>query len=563
MSRRSGSATFTSEFGHELETERIAWLRRRFLWYLGFGLCIGVPFFIYEIASSRVREEQGTIGWAANVAMQTVNLLVHGALFAYVWKARKPRYSVNFMAYWLIVSMGVLSLIVMPLIMSGVAESVQKKMSEGGAATASFSAPGIPAGTIELNDDERSSPQEASANAAPEGAGSDAEQSAAELQRKKSARERADQLRKAREFFSDRKTRLAFTVVTSLWAIFISHFTACLFLPWTTREAVRPTIPLLGLNLLLTLGYSGWSLITGGWSAMLALMAMGVIALSLFVPLPGLAVCWWRHARFRRRTTYDLLRGRYTELKHELTSAQQIHEGLFPVAIRSGSVRFEYVYEPMRQIGGDYLHCFVAPDARASFVVMDVTGHGIPAALTVNRLHGELTRIFAEDPDIGPGEVLTLLNRYVHLTLASHSVYVTAMCFRVCPTRDTLEYASGGHPPAFVRDVRGRLEQLDSTTFVLGACAGSDFQHEARTLHFGPGDVLVAYTDGVTEARDQSGRYFGISGIQRLLATGAPLLDHEDGSGGWPGALRQAVEKYRYGPTADDVLVIEIRRAMA
>jgi hypothetical protein len=331
-------------------------------------------------------------------------------------------------------------------------------------------------------------------------------------------------------------------------SILSTHVFACLFLPWTPREAVRPLVPLLVLNAVFTLVSSDPVL-----AKVLTLVLSPVIA------VPGALICWWRFSRFRDRFTLNVLRGRYAEMRHELHSARQIHESLFPGPITEGPVRFAYIYEPMRQIGGDYLYATqkVAPDGSrlVHLALLDVTGHGIPAALTVNRLHGELDRIFAENPGIGPGEVLTLLNRYVHLTLATHSVYVTALCFRVDAEADTLEYASGGHPPAFLRAVDGTIERLDSTALVLGAAAGPDFEPMPRTLRFGPGDALIAYTDGATEARDANGRYLGIAGIQGVIASGAPA-----GAGGWPSLVADAVVRHRHGPSADDTLVIEITR---
>jgi hypothetical protein len=328
--------------------------------------------------------------------------------------------------------------------------------------------------------------------------------------------------------------------------IVFTHVFACLFLPLTPRESFRPLIPLLALN-------AGFSLFSGDdWLAKIL-----VIVFSPLIGAPGALICWWRYSRFRDRFALNQLRGRYAELRHELHSARQIHESLFPQPITEGPVTFRYIYEPMRQIGGDYLYAAERVDEEGrkclNVALLDVTGHGIPAALTVNRLHGELDRIFAENPGIGPGEVLTLLNRYVHLTLANHSVYVTALCFKIDPSSDTLHYASGGHPPAFLRAVDGSIEQLDSTSFVLGAAAGNDFQASPRSLRFGPGDALIAYTDGATEARDVQGRYLGVAGILGVIAAGA-------GSGGWPAVIAQAVDRHRHGPIADDTLVIEITR---
>lgn len=332
--------------------------------------------------------------------------------------------------------------------------------------------------------------------------------------------------------------------------VFVTHLFACLFLPWTPLESFRPLLPLLGLNAVIAL------LSSDGWLA----TALS-IGLSPFIGVPGALICWYRHSRFREQFTIKALRGRYSEMKRELVDARRIHEALFPHPVDSGPVRFCYRYEPMRQIGGDYLYAFLPGGLRGtvlSLVVMDVTGHGIPAALTVNRLHGELERVFAEAGDPRPGDVLRLLNRYVHLTLATHSVYVTALCIRVDAGAGALEYASGGHPPAFLRGVDGTVEQLDSTSFVLGACADADFDPEPRTLRFGPGDSLIAYTDGATEARDSRGRFLGIAGIQRAIATG-----RADRVGGWAETILRAVEDYRYGSAADDTLVIEISRPVA
>jgi hypothetical protein len=336
----------------------------------------------------------------------------------------------------------------------------------------------------------------------------------------------------------------------SALALLGSHFFACLFLSWTPRESFKPLIPLLVLNAVVSLWYSQNILLT-----------LLIIVASPAIGGPGAMVCWWRYSRFHDRFSVNMLRRRYTEMKRDLVNARQIHEMLFPAPIDAGDVRLSYKYEPMRQIGGDYLYACFTPRPGGgrclNVVLIDVTGHGIPAALTVNRLHGELERIFAEDPSASPGEVLRLLNRYVHLTLAPQSVYATAFCVRIIPDEGVLEYASAGHPPAFLRAVDGTVERLDSTTFVLGVAAGADFVPDLRTLRFGRGDVLLAYTDGAVEVRNRDGRALGIAGLQRLIATDNP------GEGGWSRSIVDLVESHRHGGAADDTLVVEIWRPLS
>ena len=86
------------------------------------------------------------------------------------------------------------------------------------------------------------------------------------------------------------------------------------------------------------------------------------------------------------------------------------------------------------------------PDGRLRVLLLDVTGHGLAAAMTVTRLSGEIERIIAEQPDIGPAALLQCLNHYTELLLSQHSIFATAVVAEVDPmptacsatrTRDT------------------------------------------------------------------------------------------------------------------------------
>lgn len=388
-----------------------------------------------------------------------------------------------------------------------------------------------------------------------------------------------------------------------LGGVMFAHVLACALLPWSPKQSLGPILPLIGLNILASAFHGD-----GTVGDRLLESAFGS-----FVVVPGLFISWLKHSRRMEGYKTRFLQRRYGELRRELVDARRIHEALFPAPMTTGPLRFTYRYEPMRQIGGDYLYARSCPSdagieagpesglgegalpngatgGALSVVVLDVTGHGIPAALTVNRLHGELERVFAETPTVSPGEVLRLLNRYVHLTLANHSVYVTALCLKFDCGMGQLSYASGGHPPAFLRAVDGTIHQLQSTAFVLGACADADFNSDPVSMAFGPGDAVIAYTDGAIEARDKHGRMLGVQGLLKMVAslpgTAASTSDASaaeaargTGPGRGPGLtaaagldfghstprvwseiLLNAVESHRDGPPADDTLVIEIQR---
>lgn len=342
---------------------------------------------------------------------------------------------------------------------------------------------------------------------------------------------------------------LKMPVRLGMWGVLITHVVACSFLPWTVGQSLRPFLILLALQLVRILVMGKGEMVGTIFS----------IAFSALTGAPGAFICWLRHSRRLEQYRVQFLQQRYGEVRRELVDARRIHESMFPKEITEGPVQLRYSYEPMRQIGGDYLFAWKEPTAeggagRFNLVLMDVTGHGIAAALTVNRLHGELQRVYAEDPEIHPGEVLRLLNRYVNLTLSHHSVFLTAICLRVDVRRDLLEYASGGHPPAYLRAVDGTIQQLAATSYVLGACPDAQFDSHAQGVRFGPGDCLIAYTDGAIEARPPGGKMLGMNGFLRLIAM------PRDGSQSWPMSLLMEVERYRACPPEDDTLVIEISR---
>lgn len=338
----------------------------------------------------------------------------------------------------------------------------------------------------------------------------------------------------------------------ALMAFIIAHFIACCMFPWTIKQSVLPVVTTLFASVFSKLVFEG-----GGWvSALVPTLIYAAFA------TPAVFISGVKHSQRVQRATNKFLNQRYGMLRQELAYARQVHEALFPAPIISGNLQYTYRYEPMRQIGGDYLYTKLSDDGnKLSVVIVDVTGHGIPAALTVNRLHGEIDISFAEDADIAPGEMLERLNRYVHLTLAKHSIYATAVCIRVDYERGVVEYASGGHPPAFIRGIDGSLSDLDPTTFVLGACSESDFEAGQIEVEFHPGDSLIAYTDGAIEARSLEGKMFHIDGLRRLLATQTVLGEAGDSQGFWAEKILEEVAAFRGGlPPEDDTLAIEIFR---
>lgn len=338
---------------------------------------------------------------------------------------------------------------------------------------------------------------------------------------------------------------------SGLVATFLLHFLGSLFIALTPREAVRPLIPVAVIFVLITLLMNPGNLIT----------KLILIGLFPFMGAPGVLWSWWRASTFRERFENREISGRLGEISLELAYARRIHEALFPPAVRRGPVRVEYHYEPMRQIGGDFLfvHPLAMPpvelDEPVSIVLIDVSGHGVGAALAVNRLHGELTRFFFVEPDGSPGELLRALNAFAYASLAPQGVFASAFVIRVDSHTRTAVWASAGHPAAMVRRGSGTLTELNSTAVLLGVVEDAAFDPGAREIALEPSDVIVAYTDGVIEARNAADEQFGMRRLRdSLIATATTRSE----TGGVARAIAEQVRQFRHGPVTDDLLVIEV-----
>lgn len=530
------SATFTSDFRHEFEAERERWLRRRFLWYAGVVIGLAaISLIITVIATLVMTREDVADWWALGVGMASTGFYV--AAFVYAYRRLLSRDQTLRLVFWLIVASGALSLITAPYI---VRRAIERSSAE---ARDSETIPDPPDAEAEAEGEAKAEPEASPVRP-------NRLRTTTNFGPRPPVQIEFDQDERVTPELIDRRVAQAVIWGYGLGSIMLTHFFACLFLPWTPRESIKPLVPLIALNAIIILWY-------------VRLVPVGgpiALALSPVIALPGVAVCWWRQGRFKDRFHFQMLKGRYGEMKQELGYARQIHESLFPLPLRDGPVRYEFRYEPMRQIGGDYLFTKQTKSAHGPLSVLhlaivDVTGHGIGAALTVNRLHGEFERQFGENPGVCPGEILRGLNSYLHHTLASHSVYATAVCIMVDPNEGRLRWASAGHPPAFLRDVQGRIDRLDSTTFVLGATRGDDFEPNEEHRPFGPGDTLILYTDGAIEARNNAGRMLRIEGMQRIIASARP-----DADGGWSSAILREVDAFRFGAPQDDTLIVEVWR---
>jgi len=213
---------------------------------------------------------------------------------------------------------------------------------------------------------------------------------------------------------------------------------------------------------------------------------------------------------------------------------------------------WDHHYATSTRAGGDYYDFFALPDGRVGFLVADASGHGTPAAVLMAMLR-VLLRTTAE-PLEPPERVLCRLNRQLAGTLPA-GWFVTA-CYAVLePASGRLAYALAGHdPPLILRAAGGLPERLDPRGGTpLGPFPEARYEGGRTTL--GPGDALVIYTDGLTEAMSPEHELFGAERVVAGLAEAR----------GWPleelrAHLLSRVEAHTGSASLDDDLTLLLLR---
>jgi serine phosphatase RsbU (regulator of sigma subunit) len=256
----------------------------------------------------------------------------------------------------------------------------------------------------------------------------------------------------------------------------------------------------------------------------------------------------------------DLLKQK--ELEQELQFARQVMQALLPE--RPASVpgyEFWDCYEPARHVGGDYfgfLPIFDAADTRReqaqrwAIAVGDVVGKGLPAALLTAKLSAEI-RLFLQG-ETDPARVVNRLNRQ----LAENGVldmYVTFLLAMLDLRTHLLLVANAGHPFPLIRRAGGRIEEFGKGQSGLPLAIEGDWVYETVETTLEPGDFVMLFTDGVTDALSPENERFGDQALRLHLASG-PAMPAAAGE-----SLLQQVRKHAAGQSQfDDITLVAFGR---
>jgi sigma-B regulation protein RsbU (phosphoserine phosphatase) len=204
-------------------------------------------------------------------------------------------------------------------------------------------------------------------------------------------------------------------------------------------------------------------------------------------------------------------------IRRDLEGAKQVQQAFFPPATLSiPCLSCETFYQPARGIGGDYYDLLALEDGRWGIAIGDVSGKGISAALIMASLQASL-RAQAQRPHEDLSELIGGVNRLVYES-SPPDFFATLFYAEYKPATRILNYVNAGHnAPVIVRPRNGSCEifRLDSASMPVGI--SEELELGSAAFHFQVDDMLVAYTDGITEAQNRDGEHWGRQRLEKLL----------------------------------------------
>lgn len=240
-----------------------------------------------------------------------------------------------------------------------------------------------------------------------------------------------------------------------------------------------------------------------------------VLSILLFVLIFGfrLVILHLRHQQEkidRLRAEVDASRQR------DLETAAKIQQSSLPTDFPSGPhFSFFAKMRPAKEVGGDFYDCYPLRGGRIAMAVADVSGKGVPAAMFMIRAKSVLKSSVIRNADLAAAAA-DANDRLEHNNEAE--MFVTAWVGVYDPATGVVDYVNAGHNPPLIRRADGSAEWLRARGgSALGVFSGE--RYRTGSFKLGYGDSLLLYTDGVTEAQDEAGGFYGEDRLVRLLVS--------------------------------------------
>ena len=249
--------------------------------------------------------------------------------------------------------------------------------------------------------------------------------------------------------------------------------------------------------------------------------------------------------------------GQLEDLKADLSLAAEVQLAILPNKFPpfpdvASNVDIHATIKPAKDVGGDFYDFFRIDDDHLGFVMADVSGKGVPAALFMTMSYTLLR--FTGTKSLTPVSTVSESNDMLSKE-SFDSMFVTVFYGVYCISTGEMRYVNAGHNPPYIIKADGRVDVLPkSNNICMGVTEG--FPYQENTLKLDKGDMLVTFTDGVTEACDPDNNLYGEERLEALLATLRGYNAQQVTT-----AIDNAVNAHANGAEqSDDITIMAIKR---
>ena len=245
-------------------------------------------------------------------------------------------------------------------------------------------------------------------------------------------------------------------------------------------------------------------------------------------------------------TSLQVLRQYQEEFDADLELAERVHRSMIPRNERRGDLEVACNLIPMIGVGGDYASVYFQNETKVVVCVSDVSGHGFAAALLASRINSFVLNQASTIHH--PCQMGENLNSFFFEFFGKTHLFVSFFCLYLDLETHSLTYAGFGHPPVFLCSKhRDTIELLESKNTFIGISEELVQHCSMLTVPYEPGDRLILYTDGLTEAENTRGELLDIDRLQAVVHEHShlPLESHVN-------AIIESVDKFRNGAVPND-----------
>jgi serine phosphatase RsbU (regulator of sigma subunit) len=202
-------------------------------------------------------------------------------------------------------------------------------------------------------------------------------------------------------------------------------------------------------------------------------------------------------------------------MEQELRVARSIQQASLPNEVPTlEGWQISPLYQPAREVGGDFYDFHLLPGGRVGLVVGDATGKGVPAALVMSTTCGMLRAVSQASDASSPGQMLQRVNEALVSSIPSN-MFVTCFYAILNPKNASLRYANAGHDLPYLHR-NGAAEELRARGMPLGLMPAMSYEEKEIVLDVG--EAALFYSDGLVEAHDPRGEMFGFPRLRALIA---------------------------------------------